>query len=328
MIEKYLIRQALESDEAMKTAAARIYFDSDVKFRGRRAEDISAEMNLTDFLERAQTCAQYAVEYSEYLYDQLNLFLSDTDAWIQSRAEEIHESGQAGEHIAALPYLAHKVHTPGSDVLPNLIEEKRGALCGLSQREIAETLKKFYETAMTGMFAAEEKADVPCLRDDQIARLGVLLGMEAYTRSFDKDDRMFDRVHPNLKLEAMLIWGVATAELRCSASGGKKDRFYAWNLSNMVCAILSGNIDFDAWAHLREAMDSMCEVAPDFYGILQEMTQDLDPQPGRHLLVPGARARDLGGERWIGMLRTMTENTNRDEKTNGSREKGSRNVDA
>jgi len=306
---EYLVGQALKSDEALTKAADRVFFDSESGSMEKLKEKMRSGLHVVpdpEYLKAwSQARAEYAVQYGRYLYDQLNACLGDPQAWINQRAAEIAKSEQAAEHIAALPYIAYKMYKPHSDSTPNEIEEWMKSARGIRERDAVRVLEQFRKTSMTGIFAGGSVQDIPCLEDEEIMRLGVLLGVEAYCRSMDVDDDMSGRVHPNLKLEAMLLWGLAVAGLMCAADGGEKDVLFAWNVSNMVCASLSDNIDFDGWEYLREPIDSMCDIVQDFRGILREMTSGIAGRQGRHILVPKA-GEGAGSEAdWLSIISVM-----------------------
>lgn len=294
MIDHDQIRQALESDQALMQAAAEIYKNSMEQFC----------VCLEDAEKEA---ARYAAELSEYLYDELALYLESPQAWSEEKAEQILESGQSGEHIAALAYLVSRICAPDSKAIPKLIAENLDELYAFSEEDCGVVTALFSRTPMSGMFASVQ--EIPCLADEKIRRLAMLLGFAAYCSRLEQGSGAMVRLHPEVTLDAMLIWGFAFAELMCSAGSEEKDEGYAQAVSCVACANLSHFIWFDQWDVLQGCLKEICSSGDRFHQTLRYMTEKLDAVPGGHIAIPAVEASSDVEKQWRNVLEAPIEPT-------------------
>ena len=282
------INRALENDENLLEAAAGIYR--------------SSVQSLNGCLPGAEyEAAAHAMQIGRCLYGELDLLLHSPQEWSGFKAAQIGESRRSGEYIAALALLAHKVHAaPGSAGLPEL-----SGKAAVSQAHIEEAAALLSRTPMTGMF--DMLQDFPCLSDERVRRLSVLLGMTTYCKWLEQDASLLGKIHPDVLMDAMLGWGFAFAEMMCSAAGEKKDERYAQAVSLIACANLPRMIRFDNWKVLRLCVESMCACRDDFYEVLCGLTQALEDEPGEHIRIA---EMDISGhyeEKWLHLLDCLTE---------------------
>ena len=242
----------------------------------------------------------YVQEISDDLYAQLFTALEDRQEWKARFCARMQEA-QEKEHAAALALMVCLLYRPLGSQMQRMLEKE--AL----PKDAEAVLARFADTSMEGAFACRQSA-YPCLEDDQVRRLGLLLSVVFYgewlrlcreARAAQGED--LGAMVECADVGAMAVWGFAAAELLCSKAGKDKEKRYARAVSMVALASLSMMLDFDGMPMLRGCITAMFERRRTLLDALGELCRSLglEAQTEGHVVVSFANEAAYDEQEWL-----------------------------
>lgn len=195
--------------------------------------------------------AQYALDLCAFFYDELEAYREDREAWLEAQAAGVGEGAmQSADALSAsLLYLVNDCH--------KLWDQERGV------RDIGKALSReihllFAKTPMSDMLQSISSA--PTLEQDQIRRIGCLLGMISYitlkTNYLAQEKTVLDisGVPVDMSFDVMIIWACALAQSKCAP---RQDEQFLQDVAVIALCMASSYSGAGDWAGQKAALHSL-----------------------------------------------------------------------